>query len=381
MNFKWSMWRSVAMAVAGAAGLAGVASAGDPLPIEKLVMKPTIDSKGPLFFTNNDRILVGDIEKFTWQGVIGQPTFRGQFLPTKGGQVIVSNSWWERGNAGKRTDIIEFWDVSTLSKAAVEVEVPPRLALRGNDATMLGLSSDEKFLFLQNATPATSVTVVDMTTKKFASEIPTPGCFGIYPATGAPGKFVALCGDGTAATVTVDAKGMGKIARSAAFFNADTDPLFPKSVRDGDTLYFASFLGSIYKVDISGPTATLVEKFSIVEGVPGGWKPATENGFSYAPEAKVMFVSMFPKSGDGDHRTNAKQVWAVDVAGKKVLSRSTLSKSSNGIAYTAKPVPALLVSNPDDKSIDKYILQPTAGYSMYLDKSWVVNVGALIQVQ
>jgi methylamine dehydrogenase heavy chain len=380
MNFKWFEWRAVA-AAAGVLAMTGAAVAGDPLPVEKLVMRPAIESKGPLFFTNNDRILVGDIEKFTWQGVIGMPGFRGQFLPTKGGQVIVSNSWWERGNAGKRTDIIEFWDTATLSKAAVEIEVPPRLALRGNDATMIGLSSDEKFLFLQNATPATSVSVVDMTTKKFASEIPTPGCFGIYPAMGAPGKFVALCGDGTAATVTVDAKGMGKIARSAVFFNADTDPLFTRSVRDGDTLYFVSFLGSVYKVDISGPTATLVEKFSFVTGVPGGWKPATENGFAYAPEGKVLFVSMFPNSKDGDHRTNAKQVWAVDVASKTVLSRSTLSKSSNGIAYSPKPVPMLLVSNPDDKSIDKYMVQPKAGYSMYLEKSWVVNVGALIQVQ
>lgn len=381
MNFKRFAWRSVAAVAAVTMGLAGAAVAGDPLPVEKLVMKPTIDSKGPLFFTNSDRVLVGDIEKFTWQGVIGQPNFRGQFLPTKGGQVIVSNSWWERGNAGKRTDIIEFWDIPTLSKAPVEVEVPPRLALRGNDATMLGLSSDEKFLFLQNATPATSVSVVDMTTKKFAAEIPTPGCFGIYPATGAPGKFVALCGDGTAATITVDAKGMGKMTRSATFFNADTDPLFTKAVRDGDTLYFVSFLGSVYKVDISGATATLVEKFSFVEGLPGGWKPASENGFAYAPEGKVLFVSMFPNSKDGDHRVNAKQVWAVDLATKTVLSRSTLNKSSNGIAYAPKPVPMILVSNPDDKSIDKYMVQPKAGYAMYLEKSWVVNVGALIQVQ
>jgi methylamine dehydrogenase heavy chain len=381
MISKWSKWRSFAAAVAGAAGLAGSALAADPLPVEKLVVKPVIDSKGPLFFTNNDRVLVGDVEKFTWQGVIGQPNFRGQFLPTKSGQVIISNSWWERGNAGKRTDTVEFWDIPTLTKTPVEIEVPPRLALRGNDLTMIGLSGDEKLLFLQNATPATSVSVVDMTTKKFVSEIPTPGCFGIYPVTGSPGKFVALCGDGTAATITVDAKGAAKLARSAVFFNADTDPLFTRASRDGDTLYFVSFLGSVYKVDISGPTATLVDKFSIVSGVPGGWKPASENGFSYSPEGKVLFVSMFPNSKDGDHRVNAKQVWAVDVVGKTVLSRSTLNKSSNGISYSAMPAPMLLVSNPDDKSIDKYIVQPKAGYSLYLEKSWVVNVGALIQVQ
>jgi methylamine dehydrogenase heavy chain len=39
---------------------------------------------------------------------------------------------------------------------------------------MAGLSADEKFLFLQNATPATSVTVVDLVANKFAGEIPIP---------------------------------------------------------------------------------------------------------------------------------------------------------------------------------------------------------------
>lgn len=374
-------WRSVATAFAAAAGISGLATAGDPLPGETLTMKPIIDSKGPLFLTGGERILVADIEKLKWQGVIGIPGWRGQFTLNKGGQVIVTNSWWERGSTGKRTDIIEVWDLASLAKLPYEIEVPARLALRGNDSTMLGLSSDEKFLFLQNATPATSVSVVDMNARKFAAEIPMPGCFGIYPAAGAANKFVALCGDGTAATVTVDTAGKSRgVVRSAAFFDADVDPLFPKAVRDGDTLYFASFNGSVYQVDISGPTATLVEKFSLVEGVSGGWKPASENLAAIVPGSKVMLISMFPNSGDGDHRVNARQIWSVDLATKKVLARSTV-KAASGIAYSAGPVPTLLVNNPEDRSVDKYIVQPSAGYSLYFDRQWVVNSGANIMVR
>jgi methylamine dehydrogenase heavy chain len=253
--------------------------------------------------------------------------------------------------------------------------------MRGNDSTMLGLSSDERFLFLQNATPATSVTVVDMSAKKFAAEIPLPGCFGIYPVSTAINKFVTLCGDGTAATVTVDANGNGAgVARSSAFFDADADPLFPKAARDGDTLYFASFNGSIYKVDVSGPTARLGEKYSIVDGVPGGWKPASENLLAYAPEGKVLFVSMFPDSKDGDHRVNATQIWSVDVSSKTVLSRSTVN-ATNGFAYAPLPVPALIVSTPEADAIEKYIVQPKAGYSLYFDKQWVVDSGSNIVVR
>lgn len=376
-------WRSTLVTVAAATGIAGSVQAGggDPLPVEKLTPKPTIDSKGPLFFTGGERILVADVGSFKWQGVIGMPGWRGQFLLSKAGQAIVTNSWWERGTTGKRTDIVEIWDVATLSKTAVEIEVPPRLALRGNDSTMTGLSANEQFLFLQNATPATSVSVVDMTAKKFVAEIPMPGCFGIYPVTTSPNRFVALCGDGTATSVTLDAKGQGKgVARSTAFFDADTDPLFPKAARDGDTLYFASFLGSIYKVDISGPTARLVEKFSIVDGIEGDWKPASENLLDYAPEGKVLFVSMFPDSKDGDHRVSGTQIWSIDVAGKTVLARSTI-KATNGFAYTPLPVPALIVNNPDANAVEKYIVQPKAGYSLYFDQQWVVGSGASIVVR
>jgi methylamine dehydrogenase heavy chain len=379
MEFKW---RS-ALAIVAAAGITGLVQAGggDPLPPEKLTAKPSIDAKGPLFLTGGERILVADVEGFKCQGVIGMPGWRGQFLLTKGGQAIVTNSWWERGTTGKRTDLVEVWDVPTLSKTAVEIEVPPRLALRGNDSTMVGLSANEQFLFLQNATPATSVSVVDMMAKKFVAEIPMPGCFGIYPLTAAPNRFVALCGDGTAASVTVDAKGQAKgVVRSSAFFDADVDPLFPKAARDGDTLYFASFHGSIYKVDISGPTAKLVEKFSIVEGVDGGWKPASENLLAFAPEGKVLFVSMFPNSKDGDHRVNGSQIWSVDVVGKTVLSRSTI-KATNGFAYAPLPVPALIVNNPDANALERYIVQPKAGYSLYFDRQWVVASGASIVVR
>ena len=70
--------------------------------------------------------------------------------------------------------------------------------------------------------------------------------------------------------MTIDAKGKSSgIERSGPIFNADEDPLFTGYAREGDMIYFASFMGSIYQVDVSGPTAKLVSKYSIVEGVDG----------------------------------------------------------------------------------------------------------------
>jgi methylamine dehydrogenase heavy chain len=377
-------WRSTAVLMGVAAGLSGGALAGDePLPVEKLVMRERIPSTGPLaFVSGNDRLLMVDAETLKWQAILGIPGWRGQFVlskdPTK---AVLTYSWWERGTTGKRTDLVEVWDIPTASSTGVSIEVPPRLALRGNDRTTIGLSADEKFLFLQNATPATSVTVVDMTAKKFASEIPMPGCFGIYPVTTVPNKFAALCGDGQVATVTVDGKGKSTgIERSGKLFDADVDPLFPNYVRDGDMLYFVSYNGDVYHIDVSGPAAKLAAKYSIVEGVPGGWKPAGEQLLAFAPEGKVAFVLMFPNSKDGDHRSFAKEVWAIDVANQKVLSRSTIF-STNGIAYGAKPTPALYANDNDAKQLVRYAVDPNAGWTIRVDKRHTVAASQRIEVR
>lgn len=376
-------WRSTAVVLSVAASLATAATAAEPLPVEKLVAAPRIPSTGPLVFASDgQRVMMADAVTLKWQAALGIQGWRGQFLfPKDPASVIMTNTWWERGTQGKRTDLVEIWNIPTATSTGVSIEVPPRLALRGNDKTMAGLSSDEKFLFLQNATPATSVSVVDMVAKKFASEIPMPGCFGIYPLTTAPNKFVALCGDGQAATVTVDAKGKSTgVERSGPIFNADEDPINTTYVRDGDMLYFVSFKGSVYKLDISGATAKLVEKYSIVDGVEGGWRPAGEQLLAFASGPKVMFVLMFPNSKDGDHRSYAKEVWAVDVTAKKVLSRSTISPA-NGVTYSALPTPALFMNDNDAKALVRYAVDPAAGYSSRVDKRVVVGVGQRLEAR
>lgn len=376
-------WRPTTVVLATAAALAGatLAMAGDPLPVEKLVEAPPIKTTGLVYASNGDRILVADAGNLKWLTTLGIPGWRGQFMLTGSDQVILTFSWWERGTTGKRTDLVEVWNVATGTPTGVSIEVPPRLALRGNDRTTLGLSGDGKWLFLQNATPATSVSVVDMAAGKFASEIPMPGCFGIYPLTTATGKFATLCGDGQVATVSVDAKGKSTgIERSGPIFDADQDPLIPAYVRDGDMLYFASYNGSVYQIDISGSTAKLATKYSIVEGVEGGWKPSGEQMVAWVPEAKVMYVLMFPNSKDGDHRSPAREVWAVDVTSKKVLSRSTINPS-NGVAYSALPSPALFMNDTAAGALVRYAVNPQAGYSVRMDKKLDVRTSQRIEAR
>jgi methylamine dehydrogenase heavy chain len=374
-------WRCVSVALALAVPTAA-SFAGDPLPPEKVEMRERIESTGPMLFgADGGRIFVADVATFKYLATMAYPTWRGQFvLPKDGKTAYVSSSYWERAARGKRSDVVEIWDVATATQVGPAIELPPRLAQLGNDSSMAGLSADERWLLLQNATPATSVTLVDLQAKKFASEIPLPGCFGVYPAASVP-RFFSLCGDGTIVSVGFDAAGKaGAVQRSAAIFDSEQDPLFMHASRDGDTLYFVSFNGSVYEVDASGPTAKLAQRYSIVEGVEGGWKPGGAHVTALVPSAKVLYVLMRPNSKDGDHREPSSEVWAVNVSTNKVISRSTVSAAA-GVSYVASPKPVLLMNDRDAESLVRYAVDPNAAYTVRVDKTMKVGAGTRFEVR
>ncbi|MFT3904772.1 MAG: amine dehydrogenase large subunit [Steroidobacteraceae bacterium] len=377
-------WRSTALAAGVLAGYITAATAADPLPVDKVISEPRIRMDGPyLFVGDGTKLVVTNAEELKYLGSMGGvPSWRGNLIVPPGGDTIwLTNSYYSHGVPMVRDDVVEQWNINTLSPTGLEIKVPPRLSMRGSDRTMATLSSDGKWMFLQNATPATSVSVVDLSTNKFLYEIPLPGCFGVYAQIKDPKKFVSFCGDGQLVTVTIDARGRNTLVeRSSAIFNADVDPVFVAAERDGDTLYTVSYNGDVYKIDISGATATLVDKYSINAGVKGGWKPGGLQLLAYAPEARVLFVLMRPNSKDGDHVEPSSEVWSVDVTSKKVLSRSTVSNAT-GVAYGALPTPALYMNDREGKTLVRYALDPSAAYTVRFDKKIGVAANHRLQVR
>jgi len=95
----------------------------------------------------------------------------------------VATTYLSRGDKGERADVLEVYDTRTLVQK-YEVVLPPRraqtLAYRG----LVRTTANGRFVLVQNATPATSITVVDRQQRKVVAEIATPGCWGILPASG-----------------------------------------------------------------------------------------------------------------------------------------------------------------------------------------------------
>ena len=168
-----------------------------------------------------------------------------------GKSIYVATTYYPRLYRGQRSDVVEVHDGETLELKA-EIEIPAKKAQAASYRSMLVPSSDGRFLYVQNATPATSVTVVDLQAKKFVAEIPTPGCWSIQ-AWDKGHRFSTICGDGTLLTVTLDDAGQAASReRSARFFDPDKDPIYVHPEMLGEDRYFVSYYGNVYKVGLSG---------------------------------------------------------------------------------------------------------------------------------
>jgi len=149
-------------------------------------------------------------------------------VPDKRPEFYVADTVWSRGTRGTRTDFITVYDMHTLNPIG-EIVLPG--AKRALITAMQGLTAftdDQRLALVFNFTPASSVTVVDLTKRQVLGEVETPGCSLVYPS-GVRG-FSTLCSSGTLLTVRLDANGaVAGRSESKAFNPLDTDPLFTES--------------------------------------------------------------------------------------------------------------------------------------------------------
>jgi methylamine dehydrogenase heavy chain len=279
------------------------------------------------------RINVLDGRNGKYAGVI-DGGFAGHFTPSPDGkQLYVAATYLTRHTHGERHDVVEIYDADTLRMTG-DVELPPKRAQSAYQQTLTRPSFDGHYLFVQNATPATSVSVVDVQSKKFVAEVPTAGCWGIYPSSTEALRFSMLCGDGKLATVTLDEGGkVTQRAVSTKFFDSGSDPVFTATVAQGGHYYFVSFTGTLHRADLRGAQPVLEgsSPFVTAEDRKAGWRPGGYQLLALDAQRGRLLVGMHPKGAEGSHKNPAQEVWALDLASGKRLARN---KVANAIALT-----------------------------------------------
>lgn len=283
--------------------------------------------------------------------------FFGDFLPAAdGGTLYNATTFFSRDDHGTHTEVLEYYDPKTLAPVA-ELVLPPKRAQSNGVSALMAESAGGTYLFVQNATPATSVTVVDVKAKKLLAEIPNAGCYGIYPSSATAGRFSSLCGDGTVLTVDFAADGHETARRrSGVFFDPDADALFLPSVQAGPKrTVFMSFLGNVHVMDLSGPVATQEAPWSILAGVNGasGWRPGGTQLIAYSKATGMLYVAMHPNGYEGSHKDPAKEVWKIDLATHAVKARGN-SDGAVSLAVSQDAKPVLFSESGIDESLSSY---------------------------
>lgn len=280
---------------------------------------------------SDGRIRVFDARRGTFLGMVST-AYAGNFTVSNGAdELYVATTHLSRSTRGERADVLEVYDTANLG-FKYEVLLPAKRAQALNYRGLVRASGNGRFVFVQNATPATSVTVVDLAQRKVTTEVPTPGCWGILPAAGHGSRFSMLCGDGKVATVTLDEQGQPVDRQlSEKLFDADTDAWFHTAERIGDRFFFISFKGVITELDLSGPVAAFKGSRNIVGPADAklGWRPGGYQAFAVHPSGHHAVVAMHDKGGEGTHKMPAKQLWVVSLdTGKRVATvpgRNTVS--------------------------------------------------------
>jgi methylamine dehydrogenase heavy chain len=269
------------------------------------------------------RIHVIDGTSMRYLGMIGAGFAGFSVLSPDRKTLFVSTTYMSRLQRGTRTDVMEAYDTGDLM-LRYEIELPPRRAQGLAIKALTAVTADSRFLLIQNATPATSVTVIDLQQRRVTSEPANPGCWGVIPWPSPANRFSSICGDGTIATFELDPDGKaGSPTISKRFFDPDKDPVFMHYEMLGDELVMVSYHGAVYTVQLAGAAPTPREPWSFIDAAAKKqrWAPGGMALFALDPDTRRLYVGMHDQQAEGSHKTPAKQLWVIDLAAKKRVAR------------------------------------------------------------
>ncbi len=319
----------LAVACLSAVLVASTGGAAEPEPVGKVLT--LAERPGPHWFWLSDVVLHrtalfdGDSGQLLGTITSGSPGVGFAILPHRSldqREIYLAESYYSRGVRGDRTDVVTVYDGRTLAPVQ-EIGIPPKRAeyFPGNASS--ALSDDGRFLAVFNLTPMTSLSIVDVQTRRFVTEVPTPGCSLVYAA--GPRRFFMLCANGEALVVTLDDAGTASVARSAKFFDAQQDPLTEKAVRRANEWLFVSFDGMVQPLDVSGDTIRPGERWPLFDDTDRheSWRVGGSQLLAlHAPTGRLY--ALVHQGGPDSHKEPGSEVWVYDLEARKRIQRITL---------------------------------------------------------
>lgn len=271
----------------------------------------------------DNRLHVIDGERFRYLGQFAAGYAGQATLSRDRKELYLATTYFARLSRGERSDVVEVHDPATLSLIA-EIPIPPRRAQALPYEGLMRTSVDGRWLFIQNATPSTSITVVDLKARKFAAEIPNPACWIVIPSETAANRFSTICGDGALQTMILNDDGTLKSStRSERFFDPGNDPIYVQTQNIGDRHVMVSFHGKVYVADLSGETPRIEAPWSLLGKADAkpGWRPGGYQLFAVHRGQQRLYIGMHKGGAEGTHKNPADEIWVFDLQSRKRVAR------------------------------------------------------------
>ncbi len=343
--------------LAALASLSNVASAD--LPLDQItVAKLSEPHPYRLYLTDpvinhlpDGKLTLIDGRTLKVEGMVSTGMFGQTALSPDRSEIYVLTTYYAKLNRGQRIEEIDVYDAKTLALKE-EIPYPARHTQALPYGPALRTTADGRFILVQNATPATSVSIVNRKTGQQVTEVATPGCYMLYPAQSA-NRFATLCGDGTMLTISLDDEGKPvDKKRSAKFFEAESDPLFVAAPQEGDRYHFVTFHGQAVTIDVGGEVAKPGAFWSLLSAKDktGGWRPGGYQPLAYHQDSDTLYVAMHPKSYEGSHKNPAHEIWVYDLKSQSRVARSRTPEAT-GLAVSQGNAPRLFAYNSEKASI------------------------------
>ena len=330
----------------------------DPPAVEQLPSKPTphwVWVNDTSFFAYPDgRAFLVDGDSGKMLGMLSTGfSFNGVLVPKAGGVIYSPEIYFSRGTRGTRTDVVTIYDATRLEPVG-EIEIPPKRASILPMAGAQALTDDERFLLIYNFTPAQSVTVVDMRSRKFVGEIEAAGCALVYPT--GPRSFFSICGDGALLVTTLtDAGTLARHVRTAAFIDVVKDPVTEKGVRWRDTWLFASFEGVLHplRATAAGVEAEPTWPLFTQQELAQHWRTGGLNHLAVHGGSGRLF-SIVHQGGPETREELGEEVWVYDVASRKKAQTIAMRNKVGSIQVSQDDHPLLFACAMEANRLDIY---------------------------
>ncbi|CAP55749.1 amine dehydrogenase large subunit [Gluconacetobacter diazotrophicus] len=316
--------------------------------------------------SKDGRVYVVDLDSGKLLGMV-QAAYNANVAADPAGRTFyVAETAWERGNRGRRHDMLVAYNPLTL-EPTLDIDLPSRALITPKKADM-AVSADGHYVYVYDTSPTNSVHVFDAARKDVVRTVDVPGCALVYPWGGA--GFSSICGDGSLANVALDKTATPSLTHTAPFFVPDRDPVFEHSpqVAASGHVWFISYSGLVYDTTL-GPQSKIGAPWSIqaaaglkpasdarapfaVTWRPGGWQLAAVRA-----RDSHLFILMH-RGPFWTHKDAGTELWELDLKTRKLVRRIHLAAPSMMVGVTQDAASRIMLT---DEAGDLTVLDGATG--------------------